>query len=185
MADDRVTIRAATAADAAAIARVHTQSWRQAYEGVVPAEYLASLSVGTREEALREWFARKPTEQQLFWVAECGADIVGFAQCGPTKGDDPGPEGEVYTLYVLREMWGTGVGPSLFRAACAALKANGFEDLILWVLARNARARRFYEKAGWVPDGGSEAHFYGGVELEALRYRLPVMTDKGPADQTA
>jgi RimJ/RimL family protein N-acetyltransferase len=46
-----------------------------------------------------------------------------------------------------------------------------FDAATLWVLADNRRARRFYELAGWRPDGASKRGEIGGRELTELRYR--------------
>ena len=56
------------------------------------------------------------------------------------------------------------------EAAAAALAALGFEDIFLWVLEENARARRFYERAGFAAAGESIECDIGGKTLRELRY---------------
>ena len=53
----------------------------------------------------------------------------------------------LHQLFVRPEAWGTDVAPSLLEQAVAA------GARLLWVMEQNARARRFYEKHGWRPDG--------------------------------
>jgi len=48
---------------------------------------------------------------------------------------------------------------------------NGFTAVVLWVLETNARARRFYEVAGFAPDGGEQVETFGAVPLREVRYR--------------
>ncbi|MCZ0982010.1 GNAT family N-acetyltransferase [Streptomyces diastatochromogenes] len=66
---------------------------------------------------------------------------------------------------------GTGVGRALMAASVEALVAAGFRAAALWVFAGNARGRRFYEAAGWRPDGTAVREETGGRVLEELRYR--------------
>jgi GNAT superfamily N-acetyltransferase len=57
----------------------------------------------------------------------------------------------LHGLYVLPEHWGTGVADELHAAALA--EQRDCAELRLWVLEANARARRFYERHGWRPNG--------------------------------
>src|SRR5690606_41064361 len=61
--------------------------------------------------------------------------------------------GEVTAIYLRQAHWGRGIGRRLFAAVVDRLREAGFEEAILWVLDTNARARRFYEAAGWEADG--------------------------------
>jgi hypothetical protein len=47
-------IRSATPGDARAIATIHVEAWRAAYRGIVPDEYLDSLSIDGRESTWRQ-----------------------------------------------------------------------------------------------------------------------------------
>lgn len=62
---------------------------------------------------------------------------------------------ELYAIYVDPGWWSTGIGRSLMDEVLAATRAGRYERIGLWVLEKNARARRFYERAGFEPDGGS------------------------------
>jgi GNAT superfamily N-acetyltransferase len=64
-----------------------------------------------------------------------------------------GTFGEIYAFYVHPDAWGTGVADDLMAAALDALDADGWESALLWLLAENPRARRFYERHGWSFDG--------------------------------
>jgi GNAT superfamily N-acetyltransferase len=61
----------------------------------------------------------------------------------------------VYAIYVVSAWWSAGAGRALMNAALAALRADGYLRAVLWVLADNVRARRFYDRAGFAPDGAS------------------------------
>ncbi|MEU8762621.1 GNAT family N-acetyltransferase [Streptomyces sp. NPDC048659] len=166
----RVAVRAATVADAAAIAEVHVRSWRAAYRGLVPDAYLDGLDAGERAERWRERLGGPDAPTVL--LAE-RAGPVGFA-CFRACGDadaDPAVTAELAALYAVPEAWGLGVGRALMTAAYGAMAAAGFRTARLWVLEGNPRARAFYEAAGWRPDGTAVTEETGGRPLTELRYR--------------
>lgn len=174
-----LAVRAAVDADADQVVRVRTASWRAAYAGLIPPAYLDGLD--TDAELLRARTRlrdRSPGRHHL--VAERDGRVLGFAFAGPERpsveamrGERDGC-GEVYALYVHPDAWFTGAGAALLDAACAALDDDGHGTLTLWVLERNAQARRFYERQGWRPDGARGGLLLGGVELTELRYARPV-----------
>jgi ribosomal protein S18 acetylase RimI-like enzyme len=105
-------------------------------------------------------------------VAVRGERVVGFASIGTARpGDDPSL-GELFTIYVLPAEWGHGVGRALMAAAVASLRAERFEEAILWVLEDNPRTRRFYELAGWCVDGGTKDEEWLGTCIREIRYRI-------------
>jgi len=93
---------------------------------------------------------------------------------GPlTPAGQAGQTGEVYAIYLAPAAWSTGTGRALMAEALAALRAGGYQHVVLWVLTGNARARRFYAKAGFAPDGATNTlTSLGGVE--ELRYARPL-----------
>ncbi|MBI2324943.1 MAG: GNAT family N-acetyltransferase [Chloroflexi bacterium] len=150
------------------------RTWRVAYRGQLPDDFLDELSstIDRRtefwERSIREASARR--QHQL--VATDGERLVGFVTFGPRE-DEPADRrvGELYAIYVDPHHWGGGYGRALFGAAERGLRDAGFSEAVLWVLETNARARRFYEIAGWKPDGGQKVEHRGDVELREVRYR--------------
>ncbi|MFJ8660742.1 GNAT family N-acetyltransferase [Streptomyces sp. NPDC093795] len=170
-------IREALPEDAAAVAAVHVLSWRAAYRDLLPAPYLAALDV---EERTAVWRARlTATDRPTVLVATDAAGRALAFSCfraWPGEGFDPGPTAELAALYALPEAWGLGVGRALLAASTEALVAAGFRTAALWVFAGNARGRRFYEAAGWRPDGEVVREETGGRVLGELRYRRQLFT---------
>jgi GNAT superfamily N-acetyltransferase len=165
-------VRVATPADAPSIARVHVDSWRAAYKGLVPQAILDGLSV-ERREAFWRATAEQPGDHRL-WVAESAGGVVGFASTGPGRDDDlPTDAGELLAIYVAPTTWGKGFGAKLFRRAVTDLDDRGLDPLVLWVLAANSRGRRFYEAMGWQPDGLVRSLDFDGTSIEEIRYRAP------------
>jgi GNAT superfamily N-acetyltransferase len=159
------SVRRATADDARAIAEVQVATWQHAYAHVFPAQVLESLSVDEGEVMWRQ-FAE--SDAMTLCVAEVERAVVGFVNVGESR-DLPG-EGELYAIYVLPDHWGSGAGSALMDAARDWL-GRRFSTATLWVLEDNPRARRFYEREGWVVDD-RRTDVVRGVEVAEVRYRL-------------
>ena len=167
-----VTIRPAEVADAGAIAQVVVASWRAAYAGLLPAEFLADLDVVARAEQWRHALATAESASTVL-VAEVGDRIVGFVAVGPElhleteqHTETEQGVGQLYALYVDPPHWDTGVGHDLHDAGLEALRDAGFRTVRLWVLRSNARAIRFYERHDWSLDGRQQVdRYFEGIEL--------------------
>ena len=142
-----ITVRAATRADAPAIGRIHAESWRETYRGVLPDRLLQSLSALVRAAMWQGTLEREPPV--LLFVAERpSGELVGFAGGGQCRATSLPHDAEVYAIYVLRAAQRRGCGRRLVAAVAAALQARGFRSICLWVLRENANARAFYERLG-------------------------------------
>lgn len=162
-----VRIRIAGVADAGAVARVHIASWRGAYAGIVPDDYLESLDEPSREASWRAILADTPA---TMWLAEAPDRPLGFASLGPCR-DEDADDGdlEIYTIYLSPETWGLGVGRELMRTMLTNVPAS--TPVSLWVLADAARAHHFYRRHGFAPDGVERLDEIGGERLRAVRLR--------------
>ena len=143
-----IQIRAAIPEDAASMARVHVDSWRSTYAGIVPAEYLAGLSYRNRESLWKELLTTDRPRTSYFVAETEDGDIVGFASAGPERGGDRVYRGELYAIYILEEYQRMGLGRRLFSSVTRRLLADGFNSMLLWVLEDNRPACRFYELLG-------------------------------------
>lgn len=177
-----IRIRRAARSDAAAIARVHVETWQAAYPGLLPDSMLAGMS-DVRQSA---WWSRllaDPGEARGVFVAddqEMG--VVGFGSCGPVRdlpeGLDPstspgtgGTEtrvGEVYTLYVEPDFQNCGLGRRLLDALFRQLRADGCDTVVLWMLAENP-TRFFYEGLGGARVG-HRVDTMAGTDVEEVAY---------------
>ena len=184
-------IRAPRLGDGLAIGRVHVRAWKAAYRGLLPAAFLDSLDEDHGGMAWESRLAGRPTpsvpdlRHELLVVESTGAaphptgsaDIVGVATIGPDRQQPGGDAGELWMINVRPDAWGTGAGSSLLQAAQAALADLGYRRAVLWVVAGNTRARRFYERHGWRTDGTEKREEIGGRLVRELRY---VLGDLGP-----
>lgn len=157
-----VLIRIAEVKDAAAISHVHVQSWLTTYAGIVPADYLASLNEAERIPRWQEWL-----EQDIcVHVADLNGKVAGFVSGGALREPLGHYRAEMYAIYVLKEAQGKGIGRALVGTLAASLLANGYTDMIVWVLEQNP-AVSFYEKLGARRLSGKEIEI-GGALLSEL-----------------
>ncbi len=165
--------RRATLDDVRAIARISVDGWRAAYRGVVPDEFLTAISVSKRQELWERLVTRPPEERHGTFVIARGDDVLGFACGGAARDDalDDDRVGEVHAIYMRPDAVGTGLGRRLFAHVLRHLERRAFEEVVVWVLADNPRARHFYEAAGFRADGGATQWRGGGAELPEVRYR--------------
>lgn len=149
--------------DPLAVARVYVESWRSAYRDIVPQPYLDALSPGRWAGGLD-----RDGHQSLVLIQD--GIPVGTAAAGPSRWPGYPDFGEIVSLYLLPDRVGKGWGRPLLAAAVETLAAQGFRDILLWVLAENARARSFYERNGFQPGGDRMESVIGGKPLEEALY---------------
>jgi len=166
-----IVVRDAAPDDAGAIAHVRAATWRHAYAHLFTAEQLGTISV---DESATHWrrIVQTARARSNTLVAELGAVVVGFASSGVNWSGEEAHVGELYAIYVLPETQGHGVGRELMTESVRRLWGEGFTEAMLWVFEDNPRARRFYELAGWVADGGAKDERVIGTTAPAVRYRL-------------
>ena len=163
-----IEVRRATVADADVIGRIHAASWRGTYAMLGDA-FLASI---VDQERVDLWTRVLAEDDGVVFVAPA-ATPTGFIYVGASRDDDaPAHVGEVMTFYARPEAWGTGVGRALMAAGLDELRAQGCTEAMLWVLADNPRARRFYDAAGWQLDGGTKLEIWRGAHCDEVRYRI-------------
>ena len=159
-------IRRALPSDAPGIARVHVESWRSTYVGIVPDDYLASLDRNERE---RVWRRLVADDSQISYVAEDRRDgIVGFVSGGPARMDDIPYSGELYAIYLLEQHQRQGIGRRLVGELCAWLLSQDLTSMYTWVLEENPY-RRFYESLGGT-EFRRETMSIGGHDLVEVAY---------------
>ncbi len=148
-------------------------SWRHAYRGLLPDDYLEKLSVGEREAQRLAWFADPRPGSGVLVAEDDAGRVVGFATFGPSRDDDaPDGTGEVPAIYIDPADVGTGIGRQLIEETAAALRKAGCTRATLWVLEENASARRFYERVGWTWDGAVSTHDFDCANEPVVRYAV-------------
>jgi GNAT superfamily N-acetyltransferase len=192
-----VVIRSASPADAAQIAAVRRDSWLAAYQGIISRAIIDRVTAPDGGAGVRQSFRTRPWQRMIVAVAaappqppaeQAAPSVVGYASFGPeldvldaawphplSAEGQAGRAAELYALYVRPAWWSTGTGRALMDRVLAQVSAGGYLCITLWVLEDNARARRFYELAGFAPDGARHVlDDLGGVT--EIRYRRAVTT---------
>lgn len=161
----------ATSADAVALRELHVLTWQATNAQLVPADFQARRLGQHRVRAWGELIGEQAARGGGVLVARDRARLVGFCQYGLSEDeDDRGPGGgaggasgaggagapavgHIHRLYIHPEAQGRGVGRALLEQAVTRLSRAGVSGLTLWVLETDPRARGFYERLGWRPDG--------------------------------
>jgi ribosomal protein S18 acetylase RimI-like enzyme len=167
-----VQVREAIPDDALAVAQMHVRSWQAGYRGLISQDYLDALR--PEDRASRYAFGRMSLDGPFTLVAVDGAAICGQITTGKSRDTDALDAGEVWAIYVDPARWGVGVGRALMAAGSDQLRRAGYREALLWTLANNARARRFYERVGWQLDGAKRIDVIGDVAVDEVRYRRPL-----------
>ena len=166
-----VVIRSQRPEDAEALVDVHLRSWRWAYTGLIPDDYIDLLwsQRDERVERTRRQI-REAAPDERYWLAARDGAVVGLCYTHASGDEGPAPDtAEVGALYLAPEAAGRGVGRALL-----------FRRATLWVLDANARARRFYEAAGWRSDGASKVEERPGAALHEVRYAVDLGSGSVP-----
>jgi GNAT superfamily N-acetyltransferase len=149
-------IRAATLDDAAAIAHVHVASWRSAYRGILPDDYLNGLDEAARTDDWRGWLG----SAAVVFVAVEDGRVVGFVAGGSNREAEKKYDAELYTIYLLQEYQRRGIGAALLRRLAARMQREGFRGMVVWVLETKASVG-FYMGSGAVRIGEKEMEIGG------------------------
>ncbi|WDZ82582.1 GNAT family N-acetyltransferase [Micromonospora cathayae] len=169
---ENIAVRVATPDDVDRLVEVHTQG-RLAYYtagGLSPEEVDSPV---WRQERHTGWSRGIESAQQQVWCATLGGEVVGAAAMGLPHAPevDDGATGQLFQIHVLPDRWGHGVGGLLhgvfLRYLAEVSRPTGF----LEVWERNERARSFYARHGWRPDGTSRP---GPAGSRYLNLRLAV-----------
>lgn len=165
-------IRYMTSADnRMTISRVYEESWKSAYKNIIPQDYLDSIPEG-------QWASNMDDPAWKTLVCIEDGIIVGTSSFCSSRLEQFDGWGEVISIYLLPDYMGKGYGKSLMESAIAELKKLGYENIFLWVLEENARARRFYEKFGFAVTDDFLDDNIGGRGVREIRYVYTGVTMK-------
>jgi len=170
---DKVRVRDAKPEDARTVAEIHVAAWRAAYRELMPADYLASLSVEDRADMWTRSIIRGGPSRLA--IAEVDGALAGFCSFGPTRDELPEDCAEIYAINVAPERWRLGAGRALCEHALRQAALREHKTMTLWVVKGNDPARRFYERLGYRPDGAERLNSQlVPVPFDEVRYRRPI-----------
>ena len=167
-----LNIRLATSDDAPAIARVHIDSWRVAYQDIIPEDKLYGLDYVRVTESFRKSISFGTED---IYLAEENCYVLGFLAFNGRI--DLGFSREIITgtcaIYLTPENWRKGIGRMLYQACEKTLRSISCATVTLWVFADNVRARLFYEAMGFTTDGEATV-LNMGASVKAVHYRKDI-----------
>lgn len=164
-----IIIRSAKPGDESEVANVHLNSWREAYKGLLPQDYLDQLPLTfKRRQSVWQKIIADP-DKYILQVAESPDGIVGFATF--EAGRDPGMENlaEVSSIYLLEKYKGQGIGYALLKSGFKLMQKRGFTKAYCWVLENNPTIK-FYERSGAVFNGKLKEAEIAGQQVKELAY---------------
>ncbi len=164
-----ITIRKATLEDAAEIANVHINSWREAYADILPLDFLNERPLDFKKR-YDLWKRVTQNPNQVTLVAESSLHgVVGMVN--GTKGRDKGKEHwcEVFCIYLLKKYHGQKVGYNLLKDFFKLHIDQGFSHGYLWVLDNNPTIK-FYERSGGEYNNRTKNVEIAGLNLKELMY---------------
>lgn len=163
---NQTIIRSAHPSDAGAIARIHVESWRAVYKGILPQPYLCRLNDSRMVQSVKRGLM---TPGNIYFIAEDSRGApMGYICGGPERSGHPIYQGEIYELYISPAFQRRGTGRRLLSSLASHLDQIHFYSLMVWVLASNPN-HRFYEKAGGIYFGAKTISF-AGKKLQAAAY---------------
>lgn len=147
------------------IGKLYESSWKYAYKGILPQDYLDHIPMG-------QWVDSINGAGLNSLVLIDQGRIIGTASFCKSRWEMYSDYGEVVSIYFLPDYIGKGYGRLLLGKCIEELKQSGFNKVLLWVLEDNHRARKFYEKYGFIYSGISMDATIGGKDVREVLYFL-------------
>lgn len=153
--------------DRYAISRIYEESWKFAYRNIIPQSYLDSIPAG-------QWASRLDAAEMNSLVMIENNSFIGTSSYCKSRFSDFSGFGEIVSIYLLPDYIGKGYGKTLLGAVIGELEKLGYRDIFLWVLEDNVRARKFYEKSGFIQSTEYLNDNIGGKKLREIQYRYHI-----------
>ena len=145
------------------ISNIYESSWKYAYKGIIPQDYLDSIPTG-------RWASGIDKFRMNNLVMIENGHIIGTASISKSRWQQYSDYGEIISIYFLPTYMGKGYGKHLLKKCIEELNIRGYDKILLWVLEDNQRARAFYEKNGFSCSGNFMNSNIGGKELREAMY---------------
>lgn len=164
-----IVIRKATIEDVETISSIYAQSWKQAYRGMVPQDFLDNLQNDNWVYALKGWITGDLLTVAMAFYDGIPAGGVIYGRSRDKKLPD---WGEIQSIYVHPDYYRKGIGHQMLQYAVDDLRSRKLTNCFLWVLDENISAQKFYQKNGFVPTNDTLLCEIAGKNLTDFRYVL-------------
>ncbi len=179
------SVRPATPADAAEVARVQRVTWRTAYRELLPADVLDRWDDDAVTASWAAAIGTPPTPGHGVLVATENGSVVGFLAHGPAElqpGETSSPDGPTSELQALlvEPRWGRrGHGSRLLAAVVDLVVPTGVRRLQVWVPTADLVTAGFLGSAGWAADGWTRTLDAGSSTIHEQRWHTALVDDEG------
>ena len=177
------TVRKANIADINQMSSIHAKTWKLAYKGMIPQNYLDNLAEDFWVDSFNKSFRENLSEALVYEIdghitgcitfgkaripASCQGDLECRNECSSCT--------EIYSLYVDPDHWDTKQGYLLTKAALNDLVVRGYTRTYLWVLSSNKRGINFYRRFGFSYNNESAIFTLQGMNLEEKRFSIKLI----------
>jgi len=172
-----VNIRLAVPSDASDIAEILMRSWEAAYGNIIPTDFIE------KKNAMRaEQFKRAITEENnTYYILQKDDKTAGYMRVVNVLSDNvfASEISDLEQIYLHPDYYRQGIGTRAMDFAYNTALSSGKTVMIVWVLAENTAAIKFYKKCGFIADGEEKQREYGKV-LTIIRMRKSLKQNKSP-----
>ena len=163
-------IKIACPNDANSIAYIICETWKEAYKDIISKEFMKEK---TNIEDRTILFKKILSEnKQSAYIILDNNKPCGVLPCEVSRDEDFTVTFEIIAIYFLPEYWGKGFESHTIEYVIKEIKNKGYNKISLWTLEKNERAKRFYEKCGFVADIKKECDFDENLNYERFIYNL-------------
>lgn len=141
-----ISIRRGIEEDSEIISKIYAESWKCAYKGMVPDEYLKDLKDDFWVEKFKNWISEGNLNVKIIYADDKAAGAIAY---GKSRDDKFSDYAEIWSFYLIPEYYRKGLGTKLMKSVLCEMRDEGYKHCYLWVLETNNNARRFYEKIGF------------------------------------
>ena len=145
---DNIEIRKVKTGDEKVLAYIQTESWRKAFKNIISKEEMEQYADINKAEEMYEYLLSNNIGNGTILLIDEKPHCMAYWD--KTREEDMDGYAELICIHSLEDNWGKGYGSMMMEHILNDISAAGFEKVMLWVFEDNIRARRFYEKHGFV-----------------------------------
>lgn len=145
--------------------RIHCESWKHAYKGIISDDFIQRKNQSRREK----WADILSGENKKHYIIRQNGTAIGMVSIDFPREAAEADTYEIFGLYILPEYERMGYGSETVAFIEEKIRNMGYKKISLWVLEPNIAARRFYEKLGFTPDGTEKLSYYD-KPINLIRY---------------
>jgi len=167
-----ITLRPATKDDAATLAALGARTFTDTFGHLYDSD---DLDLFLKSHAEEHWAAELCDPEFAVLLVEVSGEAVGYAKVGPPHlpFEPRGTAVELRQFYLVKAWQGHGLADEMMAWVIDQAEQQDGNDLYLSVFVDNHRARRFYERWGFIAEG-RYAFMVGSHADEDIVMRRPL-----------